>query len=113
MIEAVAAGRADIGPVDSYAHALLRRHDPDLTRQVRTLAQTRPTPIPLLVASRGAPEDAVLRLRAALLALDDGGILEPLQLAGFAAPLPHAAYAGMERDAQDAAAAGLHSLLLP
>ena len=112
VIEAVADGRADIGPVDSYAHALLRRHDPALAGRVRVIARTAPTPIPLLVASRGADPAASARLRAALLALRDPALLEPLELHGFADPLPLAEYRRMEERALDAEAAGVSSLLL-
>ena len=49
---AVADGRADIGPLDSYAHDLLRRHEPALAARLRVIARTPATPIPPLV---GAP----------------------------------------------------------
>ena len=110
VIEAVAEGRADIGPVDSYAHALLRRYAPELTRQVRIIARTEPTPIPLLVASRVTGAGAVERVRAALLGLTGDALLEPLEITGFVAPLPREAYAIMEQRAQEAEAAGVHRL---
>ena len=109
VIEAVAAGQADLGPVDSYAHALLRRFRPELTARVRVLATSEPTPIPLLVASPGAPAE---RLRAAFLAVDDHALLEPLGLAGFAPPPPRAAYAVMAARAREAEAAGMTGLLM-
>jgi ABC-type phosphate/phosphonate transport system substrate-binding protein len=51
---AVIQRTADIAPIDSYAFALLQRYRPDLTSQVRVIAQTVPTPIPPLVGSREA-----------------------------------------------------------
>ena len=37
---AVAEGRADVGPLDSYAHDLLRRHEPALAARLRVIART-------------------------------------------------------------------------
>lgn len=109
-IEAVAEGRADAAPIDSYAHALLRHHLPSLTDRVRILDRTAPTPIPLLVASPGADPAQVGALRDALLAVADPALLGPLCLSGFAVPHPLAAYAAMETAARDAEAAGIHDL---
>ncbi len=109
-IEAVAENRADIAPIDSYAHALLRRHLPHLTDRVRILVRTRPTPIPLLVASPDADPAMVAALRAALLAITDPALLEPLALQGFTTPLPIAEYQQMEASARAAEHAGQHDL---
>ncbi len=113
-MEAVADGAADVAPVDSFAHALLRRHLPGLASQVRIVAQTEPTPIPLLVASRGVDQAAMERLRQALHGLADDPasrpLLQALELAGFCAPLPRHEYAVMEAWARDAEAAGVCSL---
>ena len=108
-IEAVAEGRADVAPIDSYAHALLRRHDPALTARVRVLVRTAPTPIPMLVASPGADPAHVARLRTAFLAIPPD-LLEPLCLQGFTDPLPRAEYEAMETAARDAELAGIHDL---
>src|SRR2546426_3494017 len=43
VVAAIVAGEADVGPVDSYAHDLLRLHEPRLTAQVRTIASTERT----------------------------------------------------------------------
>ncbi|HWJ34190.1 MAG TPA: PhnD/SsuA/transferrin family substrate-binding protein [Steroidobacteraceae bacterium] len=51
-LTAVVRGAADVAPIDSYAFALLRKHRPDLTSQVRVVGNTAPTPIPPLVASQ-------------------------------------------------------------
>ncbi|MEP7207866.1 MAG: PhnD/SsuA/transferrin family substrate-binding protein [Casimicrobiaceae bacterium] len=71
VVEAIARGDADVGPVDSYALELLRRHAPELTAQIRVVASTPPTPIPPLVASPHIEADAVARLAAALLAVEN------------------------------------------
>jgi ABC-type phosphate/phosphonate transport system substrate-binding protein len=67
VIEAVQKDEIDVGPLDSYVHDLLRRHEPETTAKLRVVASTEMTPIPLLVASPAADRDAVSRLRAALL----------------------------------------------
>jgi len=67
---AVAKGRADAGPLDCYAHALLRTNEPALAAQLRVIAQTPAVPIPPLVGAPAmAPEDAS-RLRAVLVDAD-------------------------------------------
>lgn len=93
-LESVIEGKADVAPLDSYAHALLRRDAPELARQVRTVASTEPTPIPPLVASRGTDPAAIAALREALVsAAEDAAarpLLDALALAGFAAVEPEA-----------------------
>lgn len=88
-LESVVESAADVAPLDSYAHALLRHDAPELAGQVRVVASTEPTPIPPLVASRGADPAAVAALRAALVsAADDAAarpLLDRLLLRGFAA----------------------------
>src|SRR5581483_7698029 len=69
VVHAVIAGEVDVGPLDSYAHDLLRRHVPELAGQLRIIATTRPTPMPAFVAARGTPEHVVTALREALLAV--------------------------------------------
>jgi ABC-type phosphate/phosphonate transport system substrate-binding protein len=66
VIEAILAGDADVGPLDSYAHALLCATEPATTARLRVVATTPRTPIPPLVASAGAASDTVARLRDAL-----------------------------------------------
>lgn len=113
-MEAVADGAAEVAPVDSFAHVLLRRYAPELASRVRVVAQTEPTPIPLLVASRAVDQAVVGRLRAALLELAGDPASRPLlgalELAGFAEALPRDEYAVMEAWARDAEAAGVCSL---
>ena len=54
-LQAVRNGEADIAPLDSYGFALLRRHHPELTEDVRVVARTPATPAPLLVGSAAVP----------------------------------------------------------
>jgi ABC-type phosphate/phosphonate transport system substrate-binding protein len=92
VIEAIVAGRIDVGPLDSYAHDLLRENDPAFAAQVRTIESTRPWPIPPLVATAALAAPELARLRAALRAAPDAPELQPamarLLLAGFAFPDP-------------------------
>ena len=91
VIDALAAGRIDVGPLDSYYHDLLRRNDPQFAAQVRVVATTAAAPIPPLVAT--APIDALSleRLRKAIAAVGDTDELamqrERLLLSRFAVPL--------------------------
>jgi ABC-type phosphate/phosphonate transport system substrate-binding protein len=108
VIEAVLAGRIDLGPLDSYVHDLLRRHEPQTAAQLRVVATTAPTPMPLLVASAGVPAEIVATLRQALLGFGgsepDRALLAELCLAGFAT-VSHEDYAPLLRMAQEAEAA--------
>ena len=94
VIDALAAGRIDAGPLDSYYHDLLRARDPAFAAQVRVVASTAALPIPPLVATASLPDDTLTRLRAALLATasapDLAPVMERLLLAGFAFPDPAA-----------------------
>ena len=69
VIKALAEGRIDVGPLDSYVHDLLIRGDPQFAAQVRVIATTDPTPMPPIVATAGLPQAAVERMRAAVLAV--------------------------------------------
>ena len=76
---AVADGEADVGPIDSYAHDLLRRHDPELAARLRTIAATPPTPIPPLVAAAGIESRDARRLSEALYAVAEADELASLR----------------------------------
>jgi ABC-type phosphate/phosphonate transport system substrate-binding protein len=109
VIEAVLEGAIDVGPLDSYVHDLLKRHEPAAASKLRTIASTAMTPIPPLIASATAAPDTVGRLRSALLAAagdpEPAAILKELLLAGFAQV--HAAdYDRFPAQAQEAVAAG-------
>lgn len=92
VIEALAAGRIDVGPLDSYYHDLLWRHEPGFAAQVRIVAHTPALPIPPLVATAALRADELARLRRALLASvaaeEMAPVMERLLLAGFAFPDP-------------------------
>ncbi|WP_410012913.1 phosphate/phosphite/phosphonate ABC transporter substrate-binding protein [Sodalis sp. C49] len=92
VVEAVAGGDADIGPVDSYAYELLARDEPALIEKVRVIDHTAPAPMPLLVASASLPPAALAALQRAFIALaqDSNGsaLLAALQLQGFKIPDP-------------------------
>ena len=87
---AVTEGLADVAPIDSWALALMRRHAPELTAQIRIVASTEPTPIPLLICSEGngrllngvfdaAHEDPALK-----------SVMEELLIERFVRPQPDA-----------------------
>jgi ABC-type phosphate/phosphonate transport system substrate-binding protein len=67
VVEAVLAGEADAGPVDSYAFDLLQRHEPALVAPLLVLASTAWTPIPPLVGAADLDPASATRLRHALL----------------------------------------------
>src|SRR5688572_409020 len=71
VVKALAEGRIDVGPLDSYVHDLLIKSDPQFAAQVRVIATTDPTPMPPIVATAGLPQETVARVRAAFLALQD------------------------------------------
>lgn len=87
VVQALIDREIDVGPLDSYAHDLLRHHEPALAAQLRTLATTAFTPMPLLVAARQTEPQAVQALRSALLGVADEPSLRPqreaLLLTGF------------------------------
>lgn len=84
VIEALDAGRIDVGPLDSYYHDLIRHTEPDFAAKVRVVATTAPAPIPPLVSTHDA------NLREALLAAGTAPELAAeravLLLEGFAVP---------------------------
>jgi ABC-type phosphate/phosphonate transport system substrate-binding protein len=88
VVDAIVAGRIDVGPLDGYSHDLLKRYDPALVARVRTIASTPMRPIPPLVATAPVAADALARLRSALAATPRASELAAtmarLQLAGFA-----------------------------
>ena len=69
VIKALAEGRIDVGPLDSYCHDLIRDGDPGFAGQVRILESTAPTPIPPIVATAALDRRSVERLRTAFLAV--------------------------------------------
>jgi hypothetical protein len=74
---AVREGRCEVGPMDGFAHDLLRRHAPEKVAGLRILESTDPAPIPFLVAAPGTPEAVARPLRDALLALHEDAAARP------------------------------------
>ena len=50
-VRAVQEARAEVAPIDAFTFALLEKHAPELTRQVRVIGQTARTPIPPIVGA--------------------------------------------------------------
>lgn len=109
VVDALLAGQIDAGPIDGYSFDLMRRDPTDPAHRLRVVASTDFAPIPMLVASPGTPDDAVVRLRVAFLAVGaEPGLAEVrnrLLLAGFA-PVDAAAYGVLTAWDRDAVAAG-------
>jgi ABC-type phosphate/phosphonate transport system substrate-binding protein len=109
VIEAVLENRIDVGPLDSYVHDLLRKHDPALTDRLRVVATTGASPIPPLVAAPDSDDATVARLRDAL--LESGRrpelakLRDTLLLQGFVAVEPQTYAVTIERE-RTALAAG-------
>ena len=76
VIKALADGRIDVGPLDSYVHDLLKAGDPQFAGQVRVIATTDPTPMPPLVATAALPPATIDRMRTAFLAVQAEPALE-------------------------------------
>jgi ABC-type phosphate/phosphonate transport system substrate-binding protein len=108
---AVREGRCEIGPMDGFAHDLLRRHAPDKVAGLRILESTDPAPIPFLVAAPGAPNEITAALRTALFAVhEDAGAQAALQdvLVSRFVPVDEVAYLAVGPSwAAEAAAAGM------
>jgi ABC-type phosphate/phosphonate transport system substrate-binding protein len=90
VIDALARGSIDVGPLDSYAHDLLRHNDPAFAVQVRVVETTPALPLPPLVATAPLSPGELSRLRAALAATAQSTALRPamqrLLLDDFAFP---------------------------
>lgn len=71
VVAALADGRIDVGPLDSYVFDLVRDGDPAFAAQVRVIDTTDPTPMPPVIATSAhlsAPE--IGRLRDAFAAVE-------------------------------------------
>jgi ABC-type phosphate/phosphonate transport system substrate-binding protein len=104
VIKALAEGRIDVGPLDSYVHDLLQRSDPEFAAQVRVIETTDPTPMPPIVATAGLPQSTVDRMRSAFIAVEKEPSLararEALLLERFRVPDPSVYQVQRERAAQ-------------
>lgn len=110
VIDAVIKGSIDVGPLDSYVHDLLKRHEPETASQLRTVESTAMTAIPPLIASTSTPNDIVERFRRALLSASEDTALAPtlkaLLLDRFA-PANPTDYAPLLSQARDADRGGI------
>jgi ABC-type phosphate/phosphonate transport system substrate-binding protein len=92
VVEALGDGRIDVGPLDSYAHDLMRANEPQLAAQLRTVATTRAAPVPPFVATAPLAPDAVQNLQAAFAqagaAPELQKLRDTLRLAKFVVPRP-------------------------
>jgi ABC-type phosphate/phosphonate transport system substrate-binding protein len=92
VINAIAAGKIDVGPLDGYVHDLLQHSDPAFAKQVRVVASTDPTAMPPLVATANIDDGTLARLRDAFLAVEHAAELaqqrEALLLRRFVVPSP-------------------------
>ena len=110
VIDALLKNEIDVGPLDSYVHDLIKRHEPDTAAKLRTIESTAMTPIPLLIASPGIGDGMIARLRNALLSCHTDPALadtrEALLLARFA-EVDAADYQALPAQRKKADAAGM------
>lgn len=78
VAQAVREGRCEVGPMDGFAHDLLRRHAPEKVAGLRILESTAEAPIPFLVAAPDTPGAVAEALRGALLGLHEDAMAQPL-----------------------------------
>ncbi len=108
VVEAILAGEADVGPLDSFAHDLMLRHESALMAGIRSVESTDPAPMPSLIASPEAPTEVIQRLRAALLSVghrpDLADLRDELRLAGFGLMQPSDYQVTLDRAAKAEAA---------
>jgi ABC-type phosphate/phosphonate transport system substrate-binding protein len=113
MLEAIAEGRTDVGPLDSYAYDLLCRHIPDLAARTRVIASTATVPIPAFMAAEGTDPATVGRLAETLCALggdaEQAGLRADLCVLGFAR-VKAGEYGVTEAWAREAEALGLETI---
>lgn len=113
IVDAVMAKQADAGPLDAWWHALLRRHEPALAAQLRTVATTPPAPIPLVVCGAGVDHAVRERLAAAFERVEGiaelADVRDSLLLARFVRPKT-TDYESLVERARAADAVGYHRL---
>jgi ABC-type phosphate/phosphonate transport system substrate-binding protein len=80
---AVAEGRADIAALDAVTYLLMTDSQPDLTRSLRVIAGTAPTPGLPYIAARGAPAEETFDAIAAAIAALSAGDRSCLHLQGI------------------------------
>jgi ABC-type phosphate/phosphonate transport system substrate-binding protein len=109
ILDRVADGTLDVGPLDAYWHMLIARADPALAARVRTVESTDTAPMPAFVAGPAVPSEAIAALRAAFAAAASRPwfppLAETLMVTGFA-PVDHASFAVTRARDGEAVAAG-------
>lgn len=85
-LTAIIERKAEVAPLDSYAFALLSKHAPELTAQVRAILRTEPTAIPLLVASGPVPRAIAAAFLGAREKATAVALMDQLLLDRFARP---------------------------
>jgi ABC-type phosphate/phosphonate transport system substrate-binding protein len=109
VVKAVLEGEADIGPVDSYAFDLLRKHEPGWMAPLDVIETTMRTPIPPMVGAASLPAEDAKRLTDALLSVAEAtelaDVRDALLLRGFA-PATAEQYAILRRAAEAATKLG-------
>lgn len=90
VIEALLGNRIDVGPMDGYVLDLVKNLRPDLAAQLRVIETTRPSPIPLFVATAPLSPSLAGKLQAAFAWAVTAKELQPqrdaLLIAGFITP---------------------------
>ena len=113
VVDAVIAGTVDAGPLDSYWHDLLARHEPATAARLRTIVSTPLTPMPPLVCAAALGTEERTRIASALLAAGSAAELrdvrDELLIERFVVPAP-AEYAILVANAQRADALGYRRL---
>jgi ABC-type phosphate/phosphonate transport system substrate-binding protein len=92
VIDALASGKIDVGPLDSYSYDLLTHLEPAYANRVRVIASTGPTAIPPFVATAQLDPGELARLRQAFAGVGSAPELLDaracLLLSGFEFPSP-------------------------
>ena len=108
-LKALREGHVDVVALDSFYLDVLRHHEPGVLDDLRTVATTPWTPIPLLVAAPQVSTQVVESLRKVLVDAHErpgyGALLAAACVDRFVAP-DLAAYAQLETMAQEAASRG-------
>ena len=107
ILDRVADGRLDVGPLDAYWHHLLRLHRPELLENIRVIENTDVAPMPCFVAGKSMTAAEIARLKAAFTAVGEqdwfSDYAGPLAISGFL-PVDFSTYQPLQ-DWQDEALA--------
>jgi len=74
-LNSIIEGDADVGPVDSWFHDLLKKHRPEFAQKVKVIAVTEPSPIPPIIASPDVDDTICAKLTAAFAKAHDHPVL--------------------------------------